>query len=249
MLRNMDSQGFVPFDLIAGFKRMRQLTADTNLIRTVCEASNEIDFVVGDDHKERIRRRAGWNEYVMWPVDKRFEQAQNEGPAQFRLLSKHSQPINGDFQQPQVMHPAYPAVSPQQYGSPFPPDMSQVYPYYSNSGSFYSEVNGVPVNGQIQPDDSQLNASVPEFSPGGAVAREPSLQTATTVTDDDIARLYIVVDANAQDSTSSLSNGTTGHAASSVDNLAQDETNGVHPGADVTATYVFDLKYGPFAIN
>ncbi|SMY20234.1 unnamed protein product [Zymoseptoria tritici ST99CH_1A5] len=76
--KNMDSQGFVFLDVIASFNRMKQLTTDKDLIKTVCLKADVIEIRVGDDGKDRLRRREGWEQFVL-PMDQREEGAQNEG--------------------------------------------------------------------------------------------------------------------------------------------------------------------------
>jgi la-related protein 1 len=77
--KNMDSQGFVFLDVVASFNRMKQLTTDKDLIKTVCLRSEVIEIRVGEDGKDRLRRREGWEQFML-PMDQREEGAQNEGP-------------------------------------------------------------------------------------------------------------------------------------------------------------------------
>lgn len=61
----MDVQGFVNLPCIAVFKRIRELTSDLAMIRVVCESSTELEFVVGEDAIGRLRRRNGWQNFVL----------------------------------------------------------------------------------------------------------------------------------------------------------------------------------------
>jgi hypothetical protein len=45
----MDSQGFVALEFIAGFKRMKQLSTDLELIKLVCQQSNVVQYRTGED--------------------------------------------------------------------------------------------------------------------------------------------------------------------------------------------------------
>ncbi len=58
--KHMDSKGFVYLSFIAEFNRIKQLTTDMELIKLVCYQSRIIEFSVGLDGKERLRRREGW---------------------------------------------------------------------------------------------------------------------------------------------------------------------------------------------
>ena len=77
--KHMDSQGFVFLDFVAGFNRIKQLTFDKDLLKTACLNSDLIEILTGEDGKERIRKREGWDEFVR-PVAERDPSAQTEGP-------------------------------------------------------------------------------------------------------------------------------------------------------------------------
>ena len=83
--KHMDSQGFVPLSVIADFKRMRSLTQGVNgmeLLRNVCTDLKSIEFRAGHDGIDRLRRREGWEQWVL-PMSQREVAAQNEGPPPF----------------------------------------------------------------------------------------------------------------------------------------------------------------------
>ncbi|KPM38135.1 hypothetical protein AK830_g8441 [Neonectria ditissima] len=151
----MDSQGFVPLHFIAAFKRMRDLSPDMTLIRAVCEESVDVEYIVGEDDCERLRRREDWQKFVL-PMEERDELARNHGPAHLTYKNRpyaFSNQFNGI---PMVPYNAYPNdPSFQQY-----PDGTQVAP----------AVNGL-VNGN---GSTQLSAEVPDFSPSGTI---PLIQT------------------------------------------------------------------------
>ncbi|KAK5123173.1 hypothetical protein LTR85_003371 [Meristemomyces frigidus] len=77
--KHMDSQGFVFLDVIGSFNRIKQLTQDKELLKAVCIASETIEIRVGEDSKERLRRREGWDQFLL-PMEQRDTNAQNEGP-------------------------------------------------------------------------------------------------------------------------------------------------------------------------
>ena len=80
--KHMDSQGFVPLSVIADFKRMRSLTQGVNgmeLLRNVCTDLKSIELRAGQDGIDRLRRREGWEQWVL-PMSQREVAAQNEGP-------------------------------------------------------------------------------------------------------------------------------------------------------------------------
>ena len=90
--KHMDGQGFVPLHFISAFKRMRELSPDIGAIRFVCEMSEIIDFVIGDDDCERLRRRENWQAWVL-PAGDRDDLARNDGPRNFNYKSRAYQPF------------------------------------------------------------------------------------------------------------------------------------------------------------
>ncbi|KAF1956294.1 hypothetical protein CC80DRAFT_74104 [Byssothecium circinans] len=77
--KHMDTKGFVFLSVIADFNRIKQLTEDVELIKSVCYQSRVIDYRIGNDGKDRVRCREGWEKFVL-PVADRDASVQNEGP-------------------------------------------------------------------------------------------------------------------------------------------------------------------------
>lgn len=155
--QRMDSQGFVPLMFIAAFKRMRELSPDTSLIRSVCEESAEIDYVVGEDDCERLRRRNGWAAFVL-PLEERDELARNHGPQQITYKSRNF-----------AFAPQFNGMPPAPYGIPSPHNYAvQGGPVSAPMGDehhqFANGINGF-VNGNGA--NTQLSAEVPDFAPSG----------------------------------------------------------------------------------
>lgn len=75
----MDSQGFVSLEFIAGFNRIKHLSTDVELIKLVCQQSSVVQYRTGEDGQDRLRRREGWEQWVLNMAD-RDAVAQNEGP-------------------------------------------------------------------------------------------------------------------------------------------------------------------------
>jgi len=186
--KQMDSQGFVPFDLIAGFKRMMELTEDVNMIRFACEESEKLDYVTGDDTIERLRLRDGWQSFVL-PLAERDPHARVPGPNTFWYRSKHSRL---PYQAPMVA-PGYPTTSPTMYPSNFPPhEMDHMYHAYPNGADFQPTMNGGEVNGGAYQGDTPLSAAVPEFAPSVTNGGPLRLEDATTFTDKEVSNLVMV---------------------------------------------------------
>ncbi|KAG8410508.1 hypothetical protein J3458_017264 [Metarhizium acridum] len=162
--QRMDSQGFVNLHFIAAFKRIRELTSDVALIRTVCETSSDLDFVVGEDDIERLRRRNGWQSFIL-PMEDRDEFARNPGPAQ---LTYKNRPFN--------YVPQYNGAIPVPYGMAppvgFAPHGDATFQQFGEGLPSGQAVNGlVNGNGHTHGSSTQLSADVPDFSPSGLAGR------------------------------------------------------------------------------
>ncbi|KAH9887815.1 hypothetical protein F4778DRAFT_786187 [Xylariomycetidae sp. FL2044] len=167
--QHMDGQGFVQLGFITSFRRMQELNVDYNLVRSVCEGSRDLEFVIGSDGVERIRRRDGWLQFVIKP-EYRHESAQNEGPDTWHLFRRQSMP---QFHHP-VAHPPYQVEAHPPMFSPTGSEPTHA-PYMNGAHMGQPMTNGI--NGHRGAVDSQLSAAVPEFSPSGFLGnREPSTE-------------------------------------------------------------------------
>lgn len=182
--KHMDSQGFVFLNFIAGFKRIQSLTQEFETLRFACQESEIIDFVRGDDGFDRLRRKEGWEKWVL-AMEERDESVRNAGP--------------GYIQRPQLVQ------RPQQMSMFMAGHHSISPPAFSPNGtetSFRPFGNGMPVapisngngNGAGYHPETPLSAAVPDFAPGllplnGAV--DP-LEAEVTFHDDEAAHLTVV---------------------------------------------------------
>ncbi|KAL1864270.1 hypothetical protein VTK73DRAFT_6019 [Phialemonium thermophilum] len=182
--KRMDSKGFVPLSVIANFNRMRDLAPDLDAIRLACEQSDKIDYVVGEDHVERLRLHDKWDRFVL-SMEEREEEARNDGPVHFSWKSRHTRPYPGP-----VVMPGYPTTSPTMFAGTFHPEDAMYPPPYVNGGPYEPVVNG-DVNGHRYGIDSQLSAAVPEFSPSGPVPF--TLESATTFSDKQVEGLKVLI--------------------------------------------------------
>lgn len=90
--QHMDSQGFVPLSLIASFKRIKDLTPDYELVKSVCAQSSEVELHMLPEGQAKVRRRSDWKEWVL-PMDQRHESAQNDGPPEQTQQPVQSQSV------------------------------------------------------------------------------------------------------------------------------------------------------------
>lgn len=224
--KHMDSQGFVPFDLIAGFQRVKALAPDAEHIRMACEVSDKMDYVVGDDSRERLRLRDLWDRFVL-PVEDREEEARTGGPLSFYVRSRHSRP---PFAAP-MLPLGYSATSPTMFPGNFPTEEQMYQQPYMNGAPYDPAMNGGEMNGQHYSPETQLSAAVPEFSP--SIQQIPfTLEGATTFSDEQVDNLMILVSGEDKRESSNAA----GHAGAAVVNgtgsaSEHPQTNGVAQNA------------------
>jgi la-related protein 1 len=162
--QRMDSQGYVLFDTIASFRRMQAISSDIELIRAACADAMSIDFVQGQDGRDRLRRRVEWQPWVL-DMNDRHEHGKSDGPG----FVYHK---SNDFLANQSMMPeGYIAASPAYYtpngaGQEFQGFHSQPQLETLVNGYANDLVNGM-TNGNGHVQETQLSATVPEFSPQG----------------------------------------------------------------------------------
>jgi la-related protein 1 len=133
---HMDSQGWVPLSVIAGFNRIKTLTEDMSLIRHVCLMSRNIEFRPGDDGTDRLRKLEKWEQWIL-EMDQRQAHARNEGPP-----------------------PLQPSQSPSQFNSIFP-SMSQMTSPTWAPGAFYNGYSEPPTFNPAPPSSEHQNPTTP----------------------------------------------------------------------------------------
>jgi la-related protein 1 len=168
--RHMDSQGFVSLDFIAAFNRIKHLTTDVELLKLVCQQSSHVQYRTGEDGRDRLRRREGWEQWVLNMVE-RDESAQNEGPKEL-----HNPPVPNPAGFDQSNPPQYPTMH-TGYGNdvsypqnnPFVPSAPQdtaAAPTESLTNGTSEGTNGTAVpNGQpIEESTKAVSADPDSFS-------------------------------------------------------------------------------------
>lgn len=104
----MDSQGFVSLRVIGNFKRIASLTSDMELLRISASQSKIIELRQGDDGEDRLRRRDGWEQWVLSNMEDRDIAARNAGPS-----AQSYQPRRpGYAQYPNFAESPYPMTGP-----------------------------------------------------------------------------------------------------------------------------------------
>lgn len=196
--KHMDSQGFVFLSVLAKFNRIKQLTQEVELIRYVCLNSPNIEVRLGTDGVDRLRKREGWQQWVL-NIEDRDPSAQNDGPVQ--------------AQQPRVQ-PVQILDTSQGLD-----DRSGVSAQFSSSGHVMDETLSSLTNGVASPFGSApptagtngnmvdgsfaqtpLSAAVPDFAPAvppinnrGFPQMDHNVPAASTFTDEQVESLMIVV--------------------------------------------------------
>ncbi|KAI9840061.1 MAG: hypothetical protein M1819_000254 [Sarea resinae] len=163
--KHMDSQGFVFLNVIADFNRIKQLTQDMELVRYVCFQSRTIEFRTGPDGLDRLRRREGWQQWVL-SKDERDPSAQNDGPVQIHQpRTPHPQGLETSY-----MEHGRQNMSPNELGQNL--DHDGAYQHIGGVVPNYVPLAPVPtmsgsVSGNSHPDFTPLSAAVPDFAPSG----------------------------------------------------------------------------------
>ena len=157
--KNMNSQGWVPLELVAGFNRIKQLTPDVVVVRDVCLNSSVIETRVAEDESVWLRKRVDWQQWLM-DMDTRVPEARNDGPQ----LAAFQPPM--PYGIPQTYHEGH-EMSPRSATASAPLDNIQ---YQS------LDLAAVPPHQVVMPPSQQpngvgpenhvpLSAAVSEFSP------------------------------------------------------------------------------------
>lgn len=148
--KQMDSQGFVHLDVIARFRKIKELTSDREIFSAACQQAQSLEVVTGEDGIDRVRRRDGWEQFVLPSMTDRDESARNAGPATFYPVQNYQQFLNRNI-------PVMPALA-------FQPSMVQPFQPHPVAGSV------MPLNGTYEgehghQEGSQLSARFNEFIP------------------------------------------------------------------------------------
>jgi la-related protein 1 len=181
--KHMDSQGFVFLPFIAGFKRIQALTPDIDLLRFACQESALIEVIKGEDGVVRLRRKDGWEKWVLG-MDERDESVRTAGPTYHQRFDSRSQ----QAQQLSMMQ-GYPAM-PSPAFSPNGTE-SSFQAVYGNGSSIAPIMNG---NGNHHHPETPLSAAVPDFAPAipAINGTADTLEEETTFGDEDVANLKLV---------------------------------------------------------
>ncbi|GAB7361030.1 hypothetical protein MBLNU230_g1071t1 [Neophaeotheca triangularis] len=180
--KQMDSQGFVLLEVIASFHRIKTMTTDANLIKAVCLQSPVVEIRVGDDGKERLRAREGWDKWIL-PVNLRMPGAQNDGPKELHIPQQPQPHYYGQPPAPMgVPQSAYPNSDRRSYDSNF--SMMNGGPPSFFPGHHEGSSSGTTMNGDenslrrmksprtFEPR-SAANGALMNGQPAGGDAKEP----------------------------------------------------------------------------
>lgn len=191
----MDSQGYVFLSVLAKFNRIKQLTQETELIRYVCLNSSNIEFWLGPDGIDRLRKREGWQQWVL-NKEERDPSAQNDGLPYEHQPRSNSQifeiPINPEDGQGPAPHVTSVNQRPDDISYQLPVEATPVPAPHATT------INGAFPDGPFA--QTPLSATVPEFAPAapplpihGPSQTEAQPAGASSFTDEQVESLMIVV--------------------------------------------------------
>lgn len=210
--KHMDSQGFVFLDIIANFNRIKQLTQDREILKAVCHHSQIIEIVIGDDQKERVRKREGWEPFCL-PIEQREPSAQTTGPERLQQLER-----------PQLSMAFLNQIPPQFRGpaSAGLPNMHQRYDRRSYD-SAYGMANGYPPQFATYPGyaESMYHESMNGDEPRGRAAKSPIHESVTSPTEQPLAN----VQSNADSEPDAFPDADINNLTLLVKSLREDESN------------------------
>jgi la-related protein 1 len=158
--RHMDSQGFVALDFIAAFNRVKTLTTDVELLKLVCQQSSHVQYRTGDDGRDRLRRREGWEQWVL-SMDDRDESAQNEGPKELQVP---------------------PMPNPTGFDQSNPPQYPTMHTGYGHDVSYPKHnpfIPNDPRDATGAPTETLTNGAAPEGANGSAVSNGQPIEDST----------------------------------------------------------------------
>ncbi|KAK3330334.1 hypothetical protein B0H66DRAFT_57731 [Apodospora peruviana] len=186
--QHLDSNGYVKLSVIAGFKRMRELTQDLEALRYACLLSEDLELGVGEDGIDRLRTtNPSGAQFVLAPAE-RIPELQNDIVVN---VTPYQKPISAGYAtmypDPTVQHP-YTVASPVGMYPAFP-EQQAFQQGYMNGFPYEPAVNGGGVNGHHYGAETQLSAVVPEFQPSMSPL---TLEGMTKMPDSQVEKLIIV---------------------------------------------------------
>ncbi|CAG8886076.1 unnamed protein product [Penicillium egyptiacum] len=152
--KQMDSQGFVPLNVLASFKRVKSLTEDFELLRHVARQLRNVECQTGEDGVDRLRPREKWQQWVL-PVDQREPAAQHDGAAPARKTDENT-PVHSHSEN--VINGSAPQFVPNGVAHDVKTSLSSTAPEFMPSllPAAVNEIAnvGYPWNPPASPDDS-----------------------------------------------------------------------------------------------
>jgi hypothetical protein len=150
----MDSQGFVSLRFLGDFKRIASMTRDMEMLRVSAAQSKIMELRQGDDGEDRVRRRDGWEQWVISSMEERDPSARNPGPS-----AQSYQPRRAQY------GPLFPTFAESPYSMAGP----MRSPSWGVSG--YNEISGVISPGYPQPNianEHEMNEHATPFNGPGS---------------------------------------------------------------------------------
>ncbi|CAG7939727.1 unnamed protein product [Penicillium nalgiovense] len=163
--KQMDSQGFVPLNVLASFKRVKSLTEDFELLRHVARQLRNVECQTGEDGVDRLRPREKWQQWVL-PVDQREPAAQHDGAAPAKKTDENT-PVHSHSEN--VINGSAPQFVPNGVAHDAKTSLSSTAPEFMPSllPAAVNEIAnvGYPWNPPASPDDSTASffSSSPSF--------------------------------------------------------------------------------------
>jgi la-related protein 1 len=162
--KKMDSQGFVPLQVLVTFNRLSSIAHDVPTLLNSLLASSELEVLYTSERGPLVRARHQPTKWV-YPMDERDEIARHPGPSSF-YFQAHQDTMRQLQEYSQYPYPQ-PFYFDSQYGFPpvpfRPMDQDPTSPHLDNDGhSAHS-----PVSPHFDPQNRKLSGEASIFIPNG----------------------------------------------------------------------------------
>jgi hypothetical protein len=207
--KKMDTQGFVPLQILVQFHRLNVISGDVNTVLTSLLASNEVEVLYNSERGPLVRARQDPTKWV-YPIDERDESARHPGPATM-FFQTHQETLRQmqEYQQYPYTQPYY---FDSQYGG-FPGGPFSRPHDHESSPPHVSDPAHSPVSPHFDLQNRKLSGEASPFVPNGVnygppmvngdssayvfpTVTEESEEPVNTLDEDNLATLVVIVHDN-----------------------------------------------------
>lgn len=160
----MDSQGFVPLQVLVQFNRLSAIAHDVHTLQLALLGSNELELLSSSERGPLVRARQDPTKWV-YPLNERDEIARHPGPAPSYFQMQ--QTIDRQMQEYQQYPYPQPYFVDPQYGFPTAPFRPQDQDIPSPPVDMNPQSPSSPMQAQFDPQNRKLSGEASVFVPNG----------------------------------------------------------------------------------